>query len=192
MASILDLLRDGYAAASLAEGVGVEASKRMLGGAGYNPELVHGLLFARAARFVLEFSRSGERLYALFEAALRVRSPGTYVAPVAGARIANEADGLHRIAEDLDSRRPMEAAEDVRAYLSGGHRAPALISLLARHATLDSAVANQGHNLLLADACVSEYAGSRAPESLMALAKTLAAAPRDAAASKAWASALGL
>src|SRR5256712_6647633 len=71
----LSLLRDGYAASGVAEALVVEAARRLLTVKGYDTEAARRLLFAHASRFVLNFSRSGDRLYALFQAALRVRSP---------------------------------------------------------------------------------------------------------------------
>ncbi len=190
VASVLALLRDGYAAASLAEGIGIEAAKRLLAAEGYHLELAHGLLYARAARFVLEFSRSSERLTAVFQAALRVRSPAPHLPSVAVPEPSDEDDSLRRIRADLASRRPREAAAHVRVHLVRGHAAKPLLAVLARAASLDSSLANQGHNLLLADACVDEYAVTKAPEFLMALAKSVAASPKDLAGSEAWAHAL--
>lgn len=192
LASMLDLLHAGYAASSLAEGVGVEASKRLLAAEGYHPELAHSLLCAHATRFVLEFSRSSERVTALFQAAARVRSPAPHLPSVAVSPPLGEDDDLRRITEDLGARRPREAAAHVRVYLAQGHPAKRLVAALAHHACLDSSLANQGHNLLLADACAAEHAATRAPEFLMALAKSVAASPKDVTASKAWTAALGL
>jgi hypothetical protein len=191
-ASILELLHDGYAASSLAEGVGVEASKRLLAAEGYHPELVHALLCARASRFVLEFSRSGERVYALFEAALRVRSPAPHLPSVAVPEALGEDDALKQVVENLATRRPREAAAHVRVFLARGHAAKRLVAAIAYHASLDSSLANQGHNLQLADACTAEYAATKAPEFLMALAKSVASSPKDVTASTAWAAILGL
>jgi hypothetical protein len=188
--SVLALLRDGYAATPVAEGIGVEAAKRLLAAEGYHLELAHGLLYARAARFVLEFSRSSERLAALFQAALRIRSPAPHLPSVAVPDPSDENDSLARIRADLAGRRPREAAARVRVHLGRSYAADSLIAALAHAASLDSSLANQGHNLLLADACADEYAATRAPEFLMALAKSVAASPKDLAGSEAWAHAL--
>src|SRR5712691_6508466 len=67
----LALLQDGYAASSIAEGLGVEAARRVIAARGYDTETAKRLLFAHTSRFVLTFSRTNERLYALFQAALR-------------------------------------------------------------------------------------------------------------------------
>ena len=189
--SALGLLRDGYAASSLAEGIALEAAKRLLASEGYHLELAHALLYARAARFVLEFSRSSERLLAVFQAALRVRSPAPHLPAVAVTDPGDEGDSLLRIREDLANRRSREAAARVRVHLARGYAPDRLLAVLAHHAALDSSLANQGHNLLLADACADAYAATRAPEFLMALAKSVAASPKDLTASKAWARALG-
>ena len=189
--SALALLRDGYAASSLAEGIALEAAKRLLAAEGYHLELAHGLLYARAARFVLEFSRSSERLVVVFQAALRVRSPAPHLPAVAVPEPADEGDSSLRIREDLANRRPREVAARVRIHLARGFPSKPLLAALAHHAALDSSLANQGHNLLLADACAEEYAATHAPEFLMALAKSVAASPKDLTASRAWAQALG-
>lgn len=191
-ASILELLRDGYAASSLAEGIGIEASKRLLAGEGYHPELAHALLCAHSARFVLEFSRSSERVYAVFVAALRVRSPAPHLPSVAVPEASDEDGALKQVVEDLASRRPREAAAHVRVYLARGHAATRLLPAIVYRASLDSSLANQGHNLQLADACTTEYGATKAPEFLMALAKSVASSPKDVTASKAWAASLGL
>ncbi len=192
VSSLLALLRDGYAATSVAQGIGVEAAKRLLAAEGYHIELVHVVLFARAARFVLEFSRTSERLYALFEAALRVRSPAPHLPSVSVTEAKDEAAARTRIAEDLRNRRSREAAAYVRNYLARGYPVSPLVSMLLRSASLDSSLANGGHNLLLAEACVSEYAATKAPEFLMVLAKSVAASPKDLTASSAWVAALGI
>ncbi len=187
---LVALLRDGYAAAAIADGVAVEGSKRLLAAEGYHIELVHVLLFARAAGFTLDFSRTNERLYALFEAALRVRSPAPHLPSVAVTEAKDEDAARVRIAEDLRNRRPREAAVCVRNYLARGYSAGPLGARLAASASLDSSLANQGHNLLLAEACLSEFAVTKAPEFLMALAKSVAASPKDVKASTEWAAAL--
>src|SRR5207245_11202813 len=69
------LLRDGDAASVLAEGLVVAAARRLLTAKGYDTEAARRFLFAHASRFVLNFSRTSERLYVLFQAVLRVRSP---------------------------------------------------------------------------------------------------------------------
>lgn len=189
--ALLRLLGDGYAASAVAEGIGMEATRRLLAAEGYHIELVHVLLFARAARFALEFSRSSERVYGLFESALRVRSPAPHLASVTVAEAKDEDAARTRISDDLRNRRPREAAVSVRNYLARGYPTAPLLALLVRCASLDSSLANGGHNLLLAEACVAEFAASRAPEFLLALAKSVAASPKDLAASNAWAAALG-
>lgn len=188
--SVLVLLREGYAPSSLAEGIAVEAAKRLLAAEGYHLELAHALLYARAARFVLEFSRSGDRVVAVFQAALRVRSPAPHLASVSVREPAGEDESLLRIRGDLAGRRSREAAARVRLHLARGYAVQPLVAALGHAACLDSSLANQGHNLLLADACLEEYAVTRAPEFLMALAKSVAASPKDPAGSEAWARAL--
>ncbi len=192
LASTLALLRDGYAATAVAEGIATEAAKRVLAAEGYHLELIHALLYARAACFVLTFSRTSERLYALFLAALRVRSPAPHLPSVVVPEPVNEEEGLARLSDDLTARRSREAAARVRTYLAHGYSAKRLLATLAYHASLDSSLANQGHNLLLADACAVEYEATRSPEFLMVLAKSVAASPKDLTASKAWTQVLGL
>ncbi len=189
--ALLGLLRDGYAVAAVADGIGIEAARRLLAAEGYHIELVHVLLFARAARFTLDFSQTSERLYALFEAALRTRSPAPHLPSVSVAEAKDEASARTRVVEDLRNRRSREAAATVRAYLGRGYPAPPLVATLVRSAALDSSLANGGHNLLLAEACVAEYAATKAPEFLMALAKSVAASPKDLTAANAWMAALG-
>jgi len=154
--AILALLRDGYAASVLAEGLVVAAARRLLTAKGYDTEAARRLLFAHASRFVLNFSRTGERLYALFQAALRVRSPEPALKP------------------DVDPRTPV-----------------AKLDVIANLACRDSPAANEGYNLLLADACITEYAATKAAPIVLALARMSEASPKDQAAYQSWASLFG-
>src|SRR2546425_1082912 len=63
----LSLLRDGYAASVLAEGLVVAAARRLLTAKGYDTEAARRFLFAHASRFVLNFSRTRERLDVLLQ-----------------------------------------------------------------------------------------------------------------------------
>jgi hypothetical protein len=186
LAATLALLRDGYAAVSIAEGLAVEASRRVLGAKGYDLDTARAVIFADAVRFILTFSRTGERLYALFQAALRIRSPepASLALPTPDAR--EEAEELGRLAGELDARKPPEAAVRTRAYLAHGFPTSRLLEVLANYASRDSAVANGGINLIFADACATEFLVSKAPEIPMALAKMIAASPKDSAAFAAW------
>src|SRR5947208_1950818 len=152
----LSILQDGYAASAIAEGLVVAATRRVLGAKGYDTEAIKRLRFAHASRFVLMFSRTSERLYALFQSALRVRSPE----PSAIADVA---------------------------------RAPAQRNLdrLANYACRDSPSVNEGFNLLLADACTTEFRATQAAPVVMALVKMMDAGPKDLAAFHSWADLFG-
>jgi len=152
----LSILQDGYAASSIAEGLVVAAARRVLGAKGYDTEAIKRLLFAHASRFVLMFSRTSERLYALFQSALRVRSPEP------------------SIIADVD-------------------RDPAQRNLdrLANDACRDSPSVNEGFNLLLADACTTEFRATQAAPVVMALVKMMDAGPKDLAAFHSWADLFG-
>jgi hypothetical protein len=93
---------------------------------------------------------------------------------------------LCRLAGEFDARKPAEAAARTRAYLAHGYSTPRLLEVLANYASRDSAAANGGINLILADACATEFLVSKAPEIPMALAKMIAASPKDQAAFAAW------
>ena len=187
IAATLALLRDGYAAVSIAEGLAVEAAKRVVAANGYDLDSARAVMFAHAARFVLIFSRTDERLYTLFQAALRVRSPepATFVSSTSDAP--GEGEALCHLAGEFDARKSVEAAARTRAYLSRGYSPSRLLDVLANYACRDSAVANGGINLIFADTCAAEFLASRAPEVPMALAKMIAASPKDQAAYNAWA-----
>ena len=152
----LSLLRDGYAASGIAEGLTVEAARRLLTAKGYDTEAARRLLFAHASRFVLNFSRTGERLYTLFQAALRVRSPEP------------------ALKADIDPGTSMGK-----------------LNIIANLACRDSATANEGYNLLLADACINEYDATKATPIIRALARMTEASPKDQAAYKSWAPLFG-
>jgi hypothetical protein len=152
----LSLLRDGYAATSLAEGLVVAAARRLLTAKGYDTEAARRLLFAHASRFVLNFSRTSERLYALFQAALRVRSSE----PMAYGEVEEET-----VLSKLD--------------------------VIANLACRDSPTANEGFNLLLGDACITEFVATRAAATVLALARMTEASPKDQAAYESWAPLFG-
>src|SRR5438128_2182812 len=152
----LALLRDGYAASVLAEGLVVAAARRLLTAKGYDTEAARRLLFAHASRFVLNFSRTSERLYVLFQAALRVRSPEP--------KVYGEVDE-EMVLSKLD--------------------------VIANLGSRDSAMANQGYNLLLADACITEFVATKAAPIALALARMTEASPKDQTAYEAWAPLFG-
>jgi len=187
IAATLSLLREGYAAVSIAEGLAVEAAKRVLAAPGYDLDTARGLMFAHAARFVLTFSRTNERLYALFQAALRVRSPEPARTGSAMPTVSGEGEELCHLAGEFDARKSVEAVARTRAYLAHGYSPARLLDVLANYASRDSAVANGAINLIFADVCAAEFLASKAPEIPMALAKMIAASPKDQAAYEAWA-----
>ena len=187
VAATLALLRDGYAAVSIAERLAVEAAKRVVAAKGYDLESARAFMFTHAARFVLRFSRTGERLYALFQAALRVRSPEPSNFATSTSNAPGEGEELCHLAGEFDARRPLEAGARTRAYLSGGYSPSRLLDVLANYACRDSAVSNDGISLIFADTCVAEFLASKAPEIPMALAKMIAASPKDQAAYNTWA-----
>ena len=90
------------------------------------------------------------------------------------------------LAGEFDARKPTEAAARTRAYLSRGYSPSRLLDVLANYACRDSAVGNGGINLIFADTCVAEFLASRGPEIPMALAKMIAASPKDQAAYNTW------
>lgn len=188
--AVLALLHEGYAPDAVATGIVAEAARRALASEGYGLDALHALLYACAARRVVGYTRSPERVYAVFQAALRVRSPAPHIPLSAASDPADEADGLRRVAVALDGHKPREASAAVRAYLGKGFPAVALVRVLGSHAIVDSTLANEGHNLAVLDACGQEYLATPNPEVLMACAKLLAASPRDASAAKAWAAEL--
>jgi len=191
VAAVLGLLRDGYAASSIAEGLVVEAARRVIAASGADRERARGLLFAHAARFVLTFTRTSERLYALFQAALRIRSPLSAATLPSVKESPRPEEAFRPLGVALEARKPLDAAARVHAYLSAGGPADGLLDLLADHACRDSCASNEGINLLLADACITEYRVSGAPEIPMALASAIAASPKDTKAYESWRDSLG-
>src|SRR3989449_1209027 len=185
-AATLALLRDGYAAVSIAEGLAVEAAKRVVAAKGDDLDSARALMFTHAAGFVLRFSRTSERLYALFQAALRVRStePSSFATSTSDAP--GEGEELCHLAGEFDARKPMEAAARTRAYLSRGYSPSRLLDVLANYACRDSTVSNDGITLIFADTCAAEFLASKAPEIPMSLAKMIAASPKDQVAYNTW------
>lgn len=191
VASTLRLLNEGYAATSVAEAFIIEAARRIVAASGYDAEVARGLLFAHAARFVLTFSRTSERLYVLFQAALRLRSPEPVQLPDAPLKVADEGEELCHLAAEFDARKPRDAAVRARAYVAHGYSGPRLLEVLANYACRDAPLTNAGINVFLADACASEFLVTKAPEVPMALAKMIAASPKDQAAYSSWLKLLG-
>ncbi len=191
LAGILALLHDGYAASAISDGLTMEAARRVLASNGYDIEAAQGLLFAHAARFVLTFSRTSERLYALFQAALRVRSAEPAAAQTPAVHAANEGEELCHLAGEFDARKPAEAANRTHAYISRGLSTSRMLDVLANYACRDSSQTNDGINLLLADACATEMLATKAAPVAMALAKMIAASPKDQTAYDSWRSVLG-
>src|SRR2546427_303228 len=185
--AILALLREGYAATSIAEGLAVDAARRIVASPGYDAEAARRLLFAHASRFVLAFSRTNERLYALFQAGLRLRSPEPSAPLAPPASAASEGEELCHLAGEFDTRKPREAAARVRAYVARGYSTSRMLDVLANYACRDAARANDGFNVLLADACTAEFLAVKAPAVPMALAKMIAASPKDQVAYESWA-----
>ena len=189
---LVGLLMEGYALSSVADGIALEAAKRALGTEGYSLDAAHSLLYADAARYVVSFTRTPDRAYAMFQAGLRVRSPAPHLPSVTVNAPGEGKPALAILEDDLEARRPKEAAARARLYLTAGHDPQALVKSLVHQASLDSSLSNGGHNLMLADSCISLYDRTRAPEALMVLAKMIAASPRDAAVAHVWSAVLGL
>src|SRR2546430_9256375 len=61
----------------------------------------------------------------------------------------------------FDARRPEEAVARVRSYLHRGYSSSRLLDVLANYACRDSAVANGGINLILADVGATEFLASK-------------------------------
>ena len=191
VAATLSLLGEGYAATSIAEAFAVQAAKRVLVANGYDVEAARGLMFAHAARFALTFSRTSERLYALFQSALRLRSPEPALPLASVVPSAPEGEELCHLAGEFDARKSMEAATRTQAYLARGYSTSRMLDVLATYACRDSSIANEGLNLLLADVCATEFLVTKAAEFPMALAKMIAASPKDQAAYESWTRILG-
>ncbi len=186
VAGTLALLGEGFAATSVAEALVVEAAKRVVAARHYDVEAARGLMFAHAARFVLAFSRTNERLYALFQAALRVRSPEPAISVPTAAHAAGEGEELCHLAGEFDARKPTEAAARVGSYVAHGYSTSRMLDVLANYACRDSARANGGMNLFLADVAATEFLATNVAEVPMALATMIAASPKDQAAYESW------
>lgn len=192
VAGVLGLLRDGYAAASIAEGLSVEASRRVLGTSGRDRASALALAFAHAARFVVTYSRTPERVYAVFQAALRLGLASHAPSASPSSEAPEEGTELCHLAGELEARRPGDAAERTTAYFLHGYSSARLLDVLANYAARDAALPTGGWNLLLADVCAAEHLATRAGEPAEALAAIVAASPADWTAYNAWAPLLGL
>ena len=188
VAGTLALLQDGFAASSLAETFSVEAAKGVLAAKEDARAAADGLLVAHAARFVISFTRSPDRLFALFQTALRLRSPASAIHRPLVQRRRGDRDEFARIVDALEARQSDAAVARTRSYLERGRPRDPLLGMLVEVACRDSAVGNEGLNVLLADACASETLASRAPEPAMALAKSIASSNADRTPYEAWSS----
>lgn len=182
----LALLREGYAATSIAEAFAVATAKRVVASRGNGREAARAFLFAHAARFVLTFTRSPEKLYALFQAAARLRSPRAHVHLPPTQDAPGEGEELCHLAGELEARKPDAAAYRAWSYVNRGFSFARLLDVLANYASRDSALVTEGLNLVLADACAAEVLATKAAEPAMALARTIAASPADWTAYRSW------
>lgn len=183
---ILALLREGFAATSLAEGLSVHAGARLIASRGNDADAALRLAYTHAARFVLTFTRTSEKLYGLFQAALALRSPPAHVDRPDVHDGRGEVELLRAIGEAVEAPQPEEAASLVRTYVARGFTPDRLVGVLADHASRNSAVVNRGLELLMADAGAAEFLATRAPEPAMALAMVVAGSTRDRKAYEAW------
>lgn len=188
--AVLKLLTDGASAASLAEALSLEAARRAVASKG-DPAAAGPIAFAWAARFVLDFTRTADRLHALFQSALLLRGPSPDLALPSPPHASGQDALLRSLEEDLDARRPDPAAACVSAYVASGGAPARLAELLASRACRSSAAADGGRALLQADASIAEFLGLKSAEPAMALAAILAASPRDEAYDERWKARLG-
>ncbi len=189
-ASTLALLRDGYAPSSLAEELSARVSRALGASNTYEPDRVRTLAYAHCARFVLSFTRTSERLYALFQTTHRL--PPSIPPPVPPSEPGlGEGEELCQLAGELEAGKAHATGIRSGFYLARGFSPDRLFDTLAHHASRDSAIVNDGLNLLLADVCASEFLATRAPEHGMALATMIAASPRDRSAYDSWSGLLG-
>src|SRR5947208_11630113 len=149
IAATLALLQDGYAAVSIAEGLAVEAAKRVVAAKGYDLDSARASMFTHAAGFVLRFSRTSERLYALFQAALRVRSPEPSSLEASTCDAPGEGEELCHLAGEFDARKPMDAGARTRAYPSPGYSPSRLLTVPASYGCRYFTVSTDGLNLML-------------------------------------------
>src|SRR3990170_65011 len=167
--AVLKLLTDGASAASLAEALSLEAARRAVASKG-DPAAAGPIAFAWAARFVLDFTRTADRLHALFQSALLLRGPSPDLALPSPPHASGQDALLRSLEEDLDARRPDPAAACVSAYLASGGAPARLAELLASRACRSSAAADGGRALLQADVSIAEFLGLKSAEPAMALA----------------------
>jgi hypothetical protein len=184
--ALLRILRDGCSAAGVADGLAIAAARSVVASGGSDRDAALALAFAHSARFVVTFSRTPERIYAVFQAALRIRPARGSSADRHGGDTLGEGEELCHLAGDLEARRPGEAASRTAAYLRRGHDSSRLLDVLANYAARDSALATDGMNLILADVCAAEHLATRASEPAAALAACIAASPADWAAYRTW------
>src|SRR2546427_696135 len=176
------------------EGVAARAVSRVQGG---SHDLATGDRLSRqrtegSDRVRIDPPRPGERVgrsrWPCFRwpAALRLRSPELSAPLAPPAAAASEGEELCHLAGEFDARKPREAAARVRAYVARGYSTPRMLDVLANYACRDATRANDGFNVLLADACTAEFLAAKAPAVPMALAKMIAASPKDQAAYESW------
>jgi len=65
------------------------------------------------------------------------------------------------------------------------------LDVIANLGSRDSPMANEGFNLLLADACITEFVATKAAPIVLALARMTEASPKDQTAYKSWAPLFG-
>jgi len=180
--ALIDVLKAGVAVDALAEGLVIEAGRRVLAARHFDFPAVHDVLFADAARFVATFSRTSSRVFPVLIAGLRIRGKAVSEEAPPVVPLAGEGEVLCAVSGDIDHGGAEMAAARVGAYTAHGFAGPRLVELLCHHAARETPIVDQGHSLALADAVSENFLRSRDPRRAVlveALAKALATAPHD-------------
>jgi len=180
--ALIDVLRAGVAVDALAEGLVIEACRRVLAARHFDFPAVHDVLYADAARFVAMFSRTSSRVFPVLLAGLRIRGKVVSEEVLPVVPVPGEGEVLCALSGDIDHGGGDLAAARVGAYTAHGFGGPRLVDLLCHHAARETPIVDQGHALALADAVSENFTRSRDPRKALlveALAKALAFAPHD-------------
>ncbi len=179
---LIEVLKAGVAVDALAEGLVVEACRRVLAAHHFDFPAVHDVLYADAARFVASFSRTASRVFPVLLAGLRIRGKAVSEEVPPALPVPGEGEVLCALSGDIDHGGGDRAGARVGAYMGQGFGGPRLVELLCHHAARETPIVDNGHALALADAVSENFTRSRDPRKAVlveALAKALAFAPRD-------------
>lgn len=188
---VIERLKAGAGPSAVADTLAGFAAERVASMPQPDFPALHAYQLAAAARFVVGYSRSEERIGALFQAAHALGGSVPAAYGIGDVPRDAEESSVASIERSITARSPEDAIRLVRAYLRRGSGADRLLGSLAHAASRSDARATTGHTLQVADVALTAFAGTNDPVHLDALVNALARAPRNETLPESWRPVLG-